>query len=32
MPAEMVAPLSEEWQRLNVDFDRAQEFLLASLP
>jgi hypothetical protein len=32
MPAEMVAPLSEEWQRLNLDFDRAQEFLLASLP
>ena len=32
MPAEMVAPLSEEWQRLNVDFDRAQQFLLASLP
>ena len=32
MPAEMVAPLSEEWQCLNVDFDRAQQFLLASLP
>jgi hypothetical protein len=32
MPAEMVAPLSEEWQRLNLDLDRAQEFLLASVP
>ncbi|HWW01364.1 MAG TPA: hypothetical protein VNZ64_16830 [Candidatus Acidoferrum sp.] len=32
MPSQMVAPLSEEWQRLNGDFDRTQEFLLASLP
>jgi hypothetical protein len=32
VPAEMVAPLSQEWERLNGDFDRAQQFLLASLP
>ena len=32
MPAEMVAPLSEEWQRLNQDLDRTKQFLLASLP
>jgi hypothetical protein len=32
MPSEMVAPLSEEWERLNRDLDRTQQFLLASLP
>jgi hypothetical protein len=32
MPSQMVAPLSEEWERLNGDLDRTQEFLLASLP
>lgn len=32
MPSEMVAPLSEEWERLNQDLDRTQDFLLASVP
>jgi hypothetical protein len=32
MPSTLVAPLSDEWQRLNHDLDRTGECLLASLP
>jgi hypothetical protein len=32
MPVEVVAPLSDEWDRLNRDVTNTAEFLLASLP
>jgi hypothetical protein len=32
MPAEMLAPLSEEMARVNQDLDRTKQFLIASLP
>jgi hypothetical protein len=32
MPAAMVAPLSDELDRLNRDLDKTAQFLLASLP
>jgi len=32
MPSAMVAPLSDELERLNRDLDRTAQFLLASLP
>jgi hypothetical protein len=32
MPARVVAPLSDEWQRVNQDLENTAEFLLASLP
>lgn len=32
VPAEMLAPLSEELDRVNRDLDRTKEFLIASLP
>jgi len=31
-PSTVVAPLSDEWRRLNRDVDRTAQFLLASLP
>jgi hypothetical protein len=31
-PATAVAPLTEEWQRLNQDLDNTAQFLLAALP
>ena len=31
-PATAVAPLTEEWQRLNQDLDNTAQFLLAVLP
>ena len=31
-PGTAVAPLTEEWQRLNQDRDNTAQFLLASLP
>ena len=32
MPTAVVAPLSDEWERLNRDLDKTAQFLLASLP
>jgi hypothetical protein len=32
MPAAALAPLTEEWQRLNQDVDATAAFLLATLP
>jgi hypothetical protein len=32
MPARVVAPLADEWQRVNQDLKNTAEFLLASLP
>jgi hypothetical protein len=32
LPQAMVAPLSQEWERLNQDLNRTKEFLLASVP
>jgi hypothetical protein len=32
LPSTVMAPLSEEWQRLNSDLDNTAQFLLASLP
>lgn len=32
VPSVVVAPLSDEWQRINRDLDRTAQFLLASLP
>jgi hypothetical protein len=32
MPDAVMAPLSDEWQRLGRDLDRTTQFLLASLP
>ena len=32
MPSAMVAPLSDELNRLNLDLDKTAQFLLASLP
>jgi hypothetical protein len=31
-PASALAPLTEEWQRLNQDLDNTAQFLLATLP
>jgi hypothetical protein len=32
LTATVVAPLSEEWHRLSLDWDKTAEFLLANLP
>jgi len=32
VPTAVVAPLSDEWQRVNRDLEKTTEFLLASLP
>ena len=32
VPGAAVAPLTQEWQRLNQDLDNTTEFLLATLP
>ena len=32
VPATALAPLNEEWRRLNQDLDNTAQFLLASLP
>ena len=32
MPSAVVAPLSDELERLNRDLDKTAKFLLASLP
>jgi len=32
VPGTALAPLTEEWQRLNQDLDNTTQFLLATLP
>jgi len=32
LPAQLVDPLNEEWQRVNLDIEDTRRFLLASLP
>jgi hypothetical protein len=32
VPGAAVAPLTQEWQRLNQDLDNTTQFLLATLP